>query len=143
MTTRARALMIVTASLVTAASLAAAPAFGQSLNHLKCYAIEDSLAVGAHSLTLDNELFGDETCQINTPARMFCTETFKSSDSGGDDPRETSAGNFLCYRGRGCTTVPAQPFLIVDQFGDRDARTTENSDVRWVCAPATILGNEN
>lgn len=142
MRTRGRSLMIMTAWLATAASLAAPPAFGQPPpNHLKCYAIEDSLATGQHTVTLDNEQFGAETCQINTPARMFCTQTAKTSDSGGEDPRDTAAGNFLCYRtpSRACTpAIPSQAFFIDDQFGGRDVRTTENSKVRWFCAPASL-----
>lgn len=112
-------------------------------DHLKCYAIKDSLLSGVRkpvkSYTADLDGLAPEPgCVIKMPAKYLCVETTKANVQP-TPPGATagpSAGQFLCYKVK-CSKAALPAIGLKDQFGTRDV--TPNGS-KLVCAPATSSG---
>jgi hypothetical protein len=127
----ARVPVLLAATLLASATLfAGATGHAGERDHLKCYKIRDPLRFRA-PVTLTNR-FGEESCKVRAPARLFCAETEKNA---GDDPRGGPPGNLLCYRIT-CKGPLPPASGVDDQFGTRVLQSVRS---RFLCAPAARL----
>jgi hypothetical protein len=142
--------------LLLALALAAAPAAAQPVfDHLKCYAVRDSLGSGEYTADLypkDTTNFvvepGDvivggvltRGCRIRLPAKFFCTDVDKRNARSTRPPFDPAqwtvdgpeAGDRLCYKLR-CPPVGAKTLGVIDQFGTRSISVTGKP--MWLCTP--------
>jgi hypothetical protein len=108
-------------------------------DHLKCYAIKDSLLSGVRnpvkSYTADLDGLAPEPgCVIKMPAKYLCVETTKANvqPTPPGSAAGPSAGQFLCYKVK-CPKAALPSILENDQFGLHSV-TPKSS--KLVCAPA-------
>jgi hypothetical protein len=113
----------------------------QVADHLKCYAIKDSLresgANPAKTYTADlNGLTPEPGCVIKMPAKYACVETTKTNvqptPPGAADG--SAAARFLCYKVK-CAKATPPAITLADQFGTR-AITVRRA--KLLCAPASV-----
>jgi hypothetical protein len=112
---------------------------GQVADHLKCYAIKDSLRESGvnpvKTYTADlNGLVPEPGCVIKMPAKYACVDTTKANvqpTPPGAAPGP-AAGQFLCYKLK-CAKAGAPAVTLGDQFGTR-AVTARGA--KFLCAPA-------
>ena len=113
----------------------AAPALGQTGDHLACYKVKDRAKRGVFTLTVTNAGV-TQSCQVTVPARLGCLATQISAVAPappGDGPSPGAAGDFLCY-----SLVCPRPFpsaaQITDGFGGQ--RVVNFKRAQLLCAPA-------
>jgi hypothetical protein len=113
----------------------------QVADHLKCYAIKDSLrksdANPVKTYTADlNGLAPEPGCVIKMPAKYACVETTKANVQPTPPGAEagTAAGHFLCYKLK-CAKAALPAVTLADQFGTR-AVTARSA--KLLCAPASV-----
>jgi hypothetical protein len=111
----------------------------QVADHLKCYAIKDSLresgANPVKTYTADlNGLAAEPGCVIKMPAKYACVETTKANVQPTPPGAESgaAAGHFLCYKLK-CAKAALPAVTLGDQFGTR-AVTARRA--KLLCAPA-------
>jgi hypothetical protein len=119
------------------ACVLAAPcmAFGQTQDHLTCFAVRDSSPRTKYQVTITTEA-GSQSCIVRTPAKTACVQAAKSQVTPpppGGGPSGSAAGSFLCYRAK-CAR-PASSRNVVDQFGQRVVSFRAS---RFLCAPADL-----
>lgn len=113
----------------------------QVADHLKCYAIKDSLresgANPVRTYTADlNGLAAEPGCVIKMPAKYACVETTKTNVQPPSPlglPPRAAAGHFLCYKLK-CTKAALPAVTLGDQFG---IRAVTPRSAKFLCAPAT------
>jgi hypothetical protein len=123
------------AAIVGWLAACASPAFGLTLDHLKCHKIRDSLGARPYAVEV-RDGSGIDQCKVAGRASLFCVEAEKTSvvpTPPGGGPGGTPAGHFLCYRSH-CRNVLSET-LVEDQFG---RRLLLFNRARLICAPATI-----
>jgi len=122
-------------ALLGAATLAA-PALGQTDDHVACYKVKDRAKRDVFTLTVTNAGV-TQSCRVTVPARFGCLATQISAVAPtppGDEPSPGAAGDFLCY-----PLLCPRPFpsgaQMTDGFGGQ--RVVNFKRAQLLCAPAT------
>ena len=110
-------------------------------DHLKCYAIKDSLLsdarkpVKSYTAELDG-LAPEPGCVIKMPAKYLCVESAKANvqPTPPGAPPGSAAGRFLCYRVK-CPKAEPAALTVTDQFGTRELAP---KSAKLLCAPMVI-----
>ena len=122
-------------ALLGAATLAA-PALGQTDDHVACYKVKDRAKRDVFTLTVTNAGV-TQSCRVTVPARFGCLATQISAVAPtppGDEPSPGAAGDFLCYPLL-CPRAFPSGAQMTDGFGGQ--RVVNFKRAQLLCAPAT------
>lgn len=120
--------------LAVLALISSPGAAGAQPDHVKCYAVKDSLPRATYRADLGG-LAAEPGCLVRVPARMLCVPSTKDNvmPPPPGAPLGPPANPVLCYKVK-CPKAVLAPVAVADQFGSRSVTPAK---AKLLCAPAT------